>query len=93
MQSLVEALGMAKRNDVLARIYLVRCDTSYGVRQAAVHVWKTVVVNTPRTLRDVLPRLLELCIENISGEGEEGQQTASRCLGELVRALFSSIVL
>lgn len=70
---------------------MCRSDTAYAVRTSAVHVWKSVVVNTPKTLRAVMPRLLALAIEAISSEGEERQAMASRCLGELVAKMGSSV--
>lgn len=66
---------------------LCRNDGSPPVRHAAVHVWKSVVVNTPRTLRQILPRLMDICVSAIAGSGEEARVTASRCLGELVRKM------
>ena len=57
------------------------------MRTAAVHVWKSVVVNTPRTLKAIMPRLLDISIEAIASKGEERQAMASRCLGELVRKM------
>ena len=68
-----------------------RNDTAYAVRTAAIHVWKSVVVNTPKTLRAVLPRLLALAIEAVSGDGEERQAGASRCLGELVAKMGNQV--
>lgn len=32
------------------------------VRQAAMHVWKVIVINTPKTLREVLPNLFVMLI-------------------------------
>ena len=61
------------------------------MRNAAVHVWKSVVVNTPKTLRAVLPRLLDISIEAIASRGEERQAMASRCLGELVRKIGNQV--
>lgn len=61
------------------------------MRNAAVHVWKSVVVNTPKTLRAVLPRLLDIAIEAIASRGEERQAMASRCLGELVRKMGNQV--
>ena len=62
------------------------------MRQAAVHVWKSVVVNTPKTLRTVMPRLLEISIEAISSSGEERQAMAGKCLGELVRKMGNQVL-
>ncbi len=39
------------------------------VRNAALHVWKTVVVNTPRTLQEVLQALMQLVIDSLADEG------------------------
>ena len=66
------------------------------MRQAAVHVWKSIVVNTPKTLRTVLPRLLAISIEAIASssaedEDDERQAMASRCLGELVRKMGKAV--
>lgn len=61
------------------------------MRHAAVHVWKSVVVNTPRTLRQILPRLMDICVAVIAGSGEEARITASRCLGELVRKMSHQV--
>eukprot|EP00892_Ulva_mutabilis_P008725 jgi/Ulvmu1/6224/UM028_0082.1 len=90
--ALMETLGMDTRNGVLAQLYLVRNDGSPPVRHAAVHVWKSVVVNTPRTLRQILPRLMDICVTAIGGTGEEARVTASRCLGELVRKMSHQVL-
>lgn len=55
---------------VLTHIFMARCDTAYSVRTAAVHVWKTVVVNTPRTTTEILPVLMNHLIEALGSPGE-----------------------
>lgn len=54
---------------VLARVFLARADVAYSVRTAAVHVWKTVVVNTPRTTTEILPTLMGYLIEALGSPG------------------------
>lgn len=46
---LLEVLGAARRDRILAALYLVRQDGVVVVRQASMHIWKALVHNTPRT--------------------------------------------
>lgn len=59
-KALLDTLGKDRRDRVLAALYIVRQDSMGVVRQAAIHVWKALVSNTPRTVREVLPVLSEL---------------------------------
>ncbi|GLC46160.1 hypothetical protein PLESTB_001196200 [Pleodorina starrii] len=91
-EAIIAALGMDRRNEVLARLYIVRTDVQYTVRQEALHVWKTVVVNTPKTLGQILQHLMQLVIESLADEGEDRRQAAARCLGELVRKMGERVL-
>ena len=50
---------------IMAGIYMCRSDIALLVRQSALHVWKLVVNNTARTIREVLPVLIELILQNL----------------------------
>lgn len=65
---------------ILSKVYLARSDVGYSVRSAAVHVWKTLVTNTPRTLAEILPFLMESIIQLLASEGE-------RCRTQITCAL------
>lgn len=71
-----ESKSIAERTrwntQVLAHVFMARCDTAYSVRTAAVHVWKTVVVNTPRTTTEILPVLMNHLIEALGSPGATG---------------------
>ena len=50
-------------------MFMARSDVAYSVRTAAVHVWKTVVTNTPRTTTEILPVLMGHLIEALGSPG------------------------
>lgn len=61
-----EILSVERRAYILSSLYLVRSDESPIVRQQATQVWKAVVQNTPKTLKEILPILLRRIISNLS---------------------------
>ncbi|PWN50148.1 ARM repeat-containing protein [Violaceomyces palustris] len=91
-KALVEALGQERRDRILASIYIVRQDPNIPVRQAAIHTWKALVQNTPRTAREVLPTMLDILIKALASKGEENREMAARTLGELVKKLGEKIL-
>jgi hypothetical protein len=48
-------------------------------------VWKSVVSNTPRVLREVLPTLIELIIASLASGNLDKRTVAGRALGDVVR--------
>ncbi|XP_059665692.1 protein ILITYHIA isoform X2 [Cornus florida] len=91
-RAIIEVLGMNKRNEVLAALYMVRTDVSLSVRQAALHVWKTIVANTPKTLKEIMPVLMNTLIASLASSSSERRQVAGRSLGELVRKLGERVL-
>ena len=85
--AITAALGPSRRADVLGLLYMCRSDVAHGVRGAALHVWKSVVSNTPRTLTEVTPALMDAAVAALASDSEDRRATAGRCLGELVRKL------
>ncbi|KAK4487622.1 hypothetical protein RD792_005728, partial [Penstemon davidsonii] len=91
-RAIIEVLGRDKRNEVLAALYMVRTDVSLTVRQAALHVWKTIVANTPKTLKEIMPVLMNTLIASLASSSSERRQVAARSLGELVRKLGERVL-
>eukprot|EP00850_Spirogloea_muscicola_P013326 SM000090S24288 [mRNA] locus=s90:11304:31514:- [translate_table: standard] len=91
-KAIIEVLGRERRNEVLAALYMIRSDVAVSVRQAALHVWKTVVVNTPRTLKEIMAVLMRTLIASLASTSIERRQVAGRSLGELVRKLGERVL-
>ncbi|KAH8827750.1 armadillo-type protein [Flagelloscypha sp. PMI_526] len=91
-KALVEVLGQERRDRILAALYLVRQDAVAVVRQAAAQIWKALVYNTPKTVRELLPELLTQILTLISTDEFEQNDTASRTVAEVCRKFGEKIV-
>ena len=92
-RAMAAVLGMERRNAILATLYLLRSDTSSGVRQCALQVWKTMVPNTPRTVREILPVVVAQVVEALASGNLDKRTVAGRALGDVVKKLGESVLI
>ncbi|KAI8322778.1 ARM repeat-containing protein [Martensiomyces pterosporus] len=87
-----ESIGVERCNTVLSALYVARSDVSAMVRQAAFSVWKSIISNTPRTVRECLPQIMDIVLTGLASEEYDRRTTAARTLGDLVRKLGESVM-
>ncbi|KAG5638049.1 hypothetical protein H0H81_002083 [Sphagnurus paluster] len=91
-RALGEVLGSERRDRILAALYLVRQDGVVVVRQTSIQIWKALVHNTPRTVREILPELVNQILFLISGDEAEQEETAARTTTEISRKFGEKIL-
>jgi hypothetical protein len=83
--ALVEVLGQERRDRILSALYIARQDISGIVRIAAAQVFKTLVSNPQKTVREMLPTMTNMIVKNLASADEERRQGSARTLGDIVR--------
>lgn len=91
-RALVDTLGMERYQLVLARLYIVRNDVSAVVRTTSLHVWKSIVSNTPRAIKEILPVMMQILIESLGSSSSDKRTVAARTLADLVRKLGENVM-
>lgn len=84
-KSLIDVLGQERRDRVLSSLFICRSDTTGIVRSAAVDIWKALVANTPRTVKEILPTLTSIIVKRLAANDESQRAIAASTLGEMVR--------
>lgn len=81
---IAEVLGVELRDKLFAAIYMLRSDVAPTVCHASYQVWKSVVQSQLRTLRTILPVLMDTLMSCLSCGNAEKQHVAGQAMGELV---------
>jgi hypothetical protein len=90
--AIIKALGEERRNRVYSGLYMGRSDVSLQVRQSALHVWKIIVSNTPKTLREILPTLFVILLGCLASSNYEKRHIAASTLVDIVRKLGERVL-
>lgn len=82
---LVDVLGQDRRDRILAALFVCRNDTSGIVRATTVDIWKALVPNTPRAVKEILPTLTGMIVAHLASSSNVLRNIAAQTLGDLVR--------
>lgn len=75
-------LGVERKNNIFAALYIAKSDVDLNVRNNAQAVWKDIVLNTPRTVRETIDSILSHIIHSLAVDNDR-RLTATKALGEL----------
>ena len=89
---IAEVLGEERRNRLFAAVYMLRSDVNQSVCIAAFQVWKSVVQSQSRTLKAILPVLMDTLIRCLSDPVEEKKYVAGKAMGEMVSKLGDRVL-
>ncbi|KAF2074627.1 hypothetical protein CYY_004066 [Polysphondylium violaceum] len=85
-------LGKERLDRILSSLYMMRFDNNSSVRQKVLLIWKFIVNNTPKTLREILSTLIEMIISSIGSSNIEKRQISAKTLGDIVSKLSDRIL-
>lgn len=91
-RAIITALGEDRRNRMLAGLYMGRSDVALLVRQTALHVWKVVVTNTARTLREILPTLVTLLLGCLASDNHDKRYGEGKSMKHFIIVLVSAFL-
>ncbi|CAI5759091.1 unnamed protein product [Candida verbasci] len=81
---LIDVLG-ERRDKILAAIFICRNDVAGIVRNAAIDIWKALVANTPKTVKEILPSITNIVVTKLASDDETQRVIAAQTLGDMVR--------
>lgn len=84
-KKMVDVLGQERRNRILSALFVCRNDTSGIVRANTVDIWKALVPNTPRTVKEILPTLISMIVVHLASSSATLRNIAAQTLGDMVR--------
>ena len=80
-----EVLGAERRDSVLSALFVCRSDTSGAVRATASNIWKALVANTPKTIKEIMPTLISIIVRRLASPDEVQRSIAAATLGDMIR--------
>ncbi|KAG5438206.1 hypothetical protein PCANB_003057 [Pneumocystis canis] len=89
---LLNILGQERRDSILASLYLIREDSVEQVQFAALNVWKTLVINPSKTIKEILPVIINMIIYSPIASSKVQNTVFIKTLGELAKKMGDDII-
>lgn len=86
-KQIIDILGKERYNRIFSALFICRSDTSGFVRSSAIDIWKALVPNTPRTIKEILPTLTSVIIIYLASSSNTLKSISAQALGDLVRRI------
>ncbi|GJD05880.1 Translational activator GCN1 [Galdieria sulphuraria] len=88
IEKLDSVLGIQRRRKIFTLLFIAnRGDVNGKVRSSASAVWKALVSNTPKNIRELLPLIIEELVEELSVDAEDLHERACDTLTDLIQRL------
>ncbi|EMR09730.1 hypothetical protein PNEG_01915 [Pneumocystis murina B123] len=84
---LLDILGQEKRDSILASLYILRQDSIEQVRSFVLNIWKALVINTSKTVKEILPVIINMIIQCPNTLNKARDSMFIKTLGDLVKKL------
>lgn len=80
-----DVLGTDRRNNILSSLFVCRSDVSGGVRATASNIWKALVANTPKTIKEIMPTLINIIVRRLASPDDIQRNIVAATLGDMIR--------
>ena len=80
-----DVLGTERRNNILSSLFVCRSDTSGAVRATAANIWKALVANTPKTIKEIMPTLVVIIVRRLASPDDTQRIIVAATLGDMIR--------
>lgn len=80
-----DVLGPERRNNILSALFVCRSDTSGAVRATAANIWKALVANTPKTIKEIMPTLVNIIVRRLASPDDTQRIIVAATLGDMIR--------
>ncbi|KAG4304779.1 hypothetical protein PORY_001832 [Pneumocystis oryctolagi] len=89
---LLNILGQEKRDYILASLYIIRHDSVEQIQSSALNIWKILVINTSKTIKEILPIIVNMIIYFPITSNNIQDSVFVKTLGELVKKLGEDVI-